>query len=147
MSIEVVNRQRLVDVDRTGVEALGQAVLAAVLKTTGRSATVAVVRDRLIKKLNRRHRGVNKHTDVLSFGSGAAAVDAMPEGEFDLFLGDVVISADTAARQAAEAGHSVEREISELVIHGLLHLCGYDHDADSGEMNRLEVRLRRKLLD
>ena len=63
------------------------------------------------------------------------------------YLGDIVISAETAERQAKEAGHTVEREVSELVIHGVLHLCGYDHEIDRGEMNRLELKLRRKLLD
>jgi probable rRNA maturation factor len=63
------------------------------------------------------------------------------------YIGDVVISTDAALRQAEEANHSFEREVSELVIHGTLHLCGYDHEADRGEMNRLELKLRRKLLD
>ncbi len=62
------------------------------------------------------------------------------------YLGDIVISTDTALRQAEDAGHSLERELDELIIHGALHLCGYDHETDNGEMNRLELRLRRKLL-
>ena len=60
-------------------------------------------------------------------------------------LGDVVISVEQAARQAREHGLSLEDEIAQLILHGLLHLCGYDHETDNGEMNRLELRLRRRL--
>jgi probable rRNA maturation factor len=63
------------------------------------------------------------------------------------YLGDIVIATDTALRQAEEAKQTFAREVQELVIHGLLHLCGYDHETDNGEMNRLELRLRKKLLD
>ena len=147
MLIEVVNRQRLVRIDSRRIEVVGRAVLAAVLKTGPWSATVAFGRDRLITQLNRRHRGVNAATDVLSFqAGGATGPNSSFVWETD-YLGDVLISAETANRQAAEAGHTVDREIEELVIHGLLHLCGYDHETDRGEMNRLEVKLRRKLLD
>jgi probable rRNA maturation factor len=62
------------------------------------------------------------------------------------YIGDIIISTDTALRQAQDAGLSFEREVSELVIHGTLHLCRYDHETDRGEMNRLELKLRRKLL-
>jgi len=89
-------------------------------------------------ELNRMFRHQNSTTDVLSFPV---------EGEFSEkdFLGDVVISADQAARQAKENKLKLEREITQLILHGILHLCGYDHEKDSGEMNRLELRLRDKL--
>ena len=103
------------------------------------SLTVAFVRDRRIRELNRDFRGKDRATDVLSFPAG--------DGFGADFLGDIVISTDAAARQAKEAGHSLDREVDELVIHGVLHLCGYDHETDRGEMNRLELKLRRKLLD
>ncbi len=60
-------------------------------------------------------------------------------------LGDVVISVEQAARQAAEHGLTFENEVEQLILHGLLHLCGYDHERDGGEMNALELRLRRRL--
>ena len=60
-------------------------------------------------------------------------------------LGDVVISVEQAARQAREQGLSFENEVEQLILHGLLHLCGYDHETDGGEMNALELRLRRRL--
>jgi probable rRNA maturation factor len=110
--------------------------------------TVAFVRDRAIRDLNRRYRSKDKATDVLSF---PGADKHEPAIEYDSpglssYLGDIVISTDRAVSQAEEAGHSFEREVDELVLHGALHLCGYDHEADRGEMNRLELRLRRKLL-
>jgi rRNA maturation RNase YbeY len=60
-------------------------------------------------------------------------------------LGDIVIAVPQAARQAAEHDLSLDEEIAQLILHGLLHLRGYDHAADAGEMNRLELRLRRRL--
>lgn len=80
-------------------------------------------------------------TDVLSF---PAAQDEFEKLE-GLRLGDVVISVEQAARQAAAHGLEFEEEVAQLILHGVLHLCGYDHETDGGEMNRLELRLRRRL--
>lgn len=144
MAIEVVNRQRLARVDRRGFARLASETLAA-LDRAGAGVTLAFVRDDDIRSLNRRFRGKDSATDVLSFPSfDERGKD--PAGE-DGNLGDVVISADTALRQARDSGHSFEREVSELLIHGILHLCGYDHEGDAGEMNRLELSLRSKLLE
>ena len=145
MAIEVVNRQRRIRVDRRQVARLASNALAA-LDRGDESVTVAFVRDQAIRSLNHKFREDDRVTDVLSFPAFAErARDS--RAETDESLGDVVISTDTALRQAREAGHSFEREVSELLIHGVLHLCGYDHESDSGEMNRLELKLRRKLLD
>jgi probable rRNA maturation factor len=124
---------------------LASEALAAVDRANAR-LTVAFVRDATIRGLNRKYRGKDSATDVLSFPLTDQQSDDSRAGENES-LGDVVISTDTALTQAREAGHSIEREMSELVIHGVLHLCGYDHEADNGEMNRLELSLRRKLLD
>jgi probable rRNA maturation factor len=131
--IEVVNRQRRLKLD---TEAWSNFAVKA-LKAIGMhdsSATIAFVSDDRIRQLNRQFRGVNKATDVLSF----------PAGE-ESNLGDVAVSIDTAARQAKENGLSLDEEIAQLILHGLLHLSGYDHETDNGEMNRLELRLRRTL--
>jgi len=93
---------------------------------------VAVVSDRRIRELNRRYRDKNVPTDVLSF-------PADEPGQ----LGDIVIALDVARRQARSAGHSLSTEFRVLALHGLLHLLGYDHERDNGEMRRLEQRLRR----
>jgi probable rRNA maturation factor len=95
--------------------------------------TVAIVPDARVHALNRRYRKKNKPTDVLSF-------PADEPGQ----LGDVVIASGLARRQAKSAGHSLQTELRVLALHGLLHLLGYDHETDSGEMSRVERRLRRK---
>jgi probable rRNA maturation factor len=152
VAIEVVNRQRLVRVDRKAVAEVASATLESVGRP-GSTLTVAFVRDRKIRELNRDYRGKDAATDVLSFPAGDDQTGSA-NGEFKSahpdtmsYIGDIIISTDAALRQAEEAGHPFEREVSELVIHGALHLCRYDHETDHGEMNRLELMLRRKLLD
>jgi probable rRNA maturation factor len=135
VAIEVINRQRAARIERGRLADLARSALALIGKPEA-SLTIAFVRDKAIRKLNRQFRRKDHATDVLSF----------PAREKD-YLGDVVISTDAAMKQAQEAGFTFEREVNELLLHGLLHLCGYDHETDNGEMNRLELRLRRKLLD
>ena len=145
MAIEVVNRQRLCAIAREQIARLAAAALAGAGRRDA-SLTVAFVRDHAIRKMNRDFRGKDYATDVLSFPAADGSFND-PLAESTDSLGDIVIATDTARRQADEAGHAIERELSELVIHGTLHLCGYDHETDHGEMNRLELRLRRRLLD
>jgi len=95
--------------------------------------TVAIVPDAEVRRLNRRYRRRNAATDVLSFPS---------EEPGD--LGDVVIAAGLARRQAQQAGHSLQVEYRVLALHGLLHLLGYDHEVDDGRMARVETRLRTR---
>ena len=142
MATEVVNRQRLAPIDTPRCAALADAALKSSGKRNAR-VTVVFVRDRVIRSLNNQYRQINRATDVLSFPAG----DEMPGEGDEQFLGDIVISIDTAVSQADSAGHTLEREVEELLIHGVLHLCGYDHEADNGQMNRLELKLRRKLLN
>jgi probable rRNA maturation factor len=97
------------------------------------AVTVAVVPDARVRALNQRYRGQNRPTDVLSFPAGEP-------GE----LGDVVIAAGVAGRQARQAGHAMAVELRVLALHGLLHLLGYDHERDAGRMARIEARLRRR---
>jgi probable rRNA maturation factor len=102
---------------------------------------VALVSDARMKALNRQFRGKDRVTDVLSFPADRpAAVSAGARG----FLGDIVIAAGVAKKQAALAGHSQRIEMRILALHGLLHLLGYDHEADGGTMARVEARLRAK---
>jgi len=103
--------------------------------------TVAFVSDRRMRELNRRWRGKRGTTDVLSF---PAEQDEL-ERRAGATLGDIVVSVEQAARQAAEHGLTFENEVEQLILHGLLHLCGHDHETDGGQMNRLELRLRRRL--
>src|SRR5688572_30973065 len=94
---------------------------------------VALVSDARMRALNRQFRGKDRVTDVLSFPAETRG-----------FLGDVVIAAGVAKKQAKAAGHSLNTEIRVLTLHGLLHLLGYDHSSDDGKMARIEARLRKK---
>jgi len=120
--------------------------LSSVAPARARGAmTVAIVSDARVRALNRRFRKKDKTTDVLSFPASApSALRRDRPGDESRYLGDVVISSGVAARQARAAGHSVATELRVLALHGLLHLLGYDHERDDGQMARLERRLRRK---
>jgi probable rRNA maturation factor len=96
--------------------------------------SIALVSDDAMRRMNRRYLGKNRPTDVLSF----------PADERGPVLGDIAIATGVARRQARLAGHSYSRELRVLALHGLLHLLGYDHEADRGRMATLEARLRRK---
>ena len=105
------------------------------------TVTIALVSDARIRTLNRRYRGKDSVTDVLSFAYDASRPAASPPQRH---LGDIVIARGVASRQASAAGHPVPAELRILALHGLLHLLGYDHERDSGQMARLERKLRRK---
>jgi len=137
--IEIVNRQRARPVPRS-LRDFAERALEAIDKAD-KNATLVFVSDAAIKKLNRQFRGKNHVTDVLSFPTQAERF----EFENQSFLGEVVISLERAAAQAKENGLTFRNEVEQLILHGLLHLCGYDHETDDGEMNRLELKLRKKL--
>lgn len=135
--------------------------LRRALRLGKRDFNVCFVSDARIEQMNRAYRGQAKPTDVLSFPweswrKGAArprpagngrrppkdALDRVQKREFANFLGDIVISVEMARRNARLAGHSSQREIRGLILHGVLHLLGYDHKRDHGEMAARESRLR-----
>jgi probable rRNA maturation factor len=132
--IEVVNRQRIRKLHVVPWIKRVEKMLDVIGKADS-SVTVAFVSDSKIRELNRQFRRVDKPTDVLSFPGDSS------DGE----MGDIAISIETAVRQAKQSGLTLEGEIAQLLLHGLLHLSGYDHETDNGEMNRLELRLRKKL--
>ena len=101
--------------------------------------TILLTSDQMLRSLNRRFRGKNKATDVLSFPADTTAPGV------EKIAGDLAVSVPTARRQAAGQGHSLSTEIKVLILHGLLHLAGYDHEADTGQMARRERLLRGKL--
>lgn len=103
--------------------------------------TVLLTTDTEIRRLNRRFRGKNKATDVLSFP--AEPIPGLQAAE--QIAGDLAISVPTARKQAAGQGHALAVELKVLVLHGLLHLKGYDHEADTGQMARRERVLRGRL--
>jgi probable rRNA maturation factor len=100
----------------------------------GGEVNVRITSNRELQDLNRRFSGKDRPTDVLSFPSD------MPK-----LAGDIAISAEIAAANAAEIGHSTETEVKILILHGLLHLAGYDHEVDNGDMQARETKLRQQL--
>jgi probable rRNA maturation factor len=135
LAVVFVSRQRKRRVSRAR---LGR-VLRAAAAALGAEGEVALVLagDRLLRRLNRDYRGKDRPTDVLSFpGEGT-------EGG----LGDILISVETASRNARERGRTLAEELDVLALHGLLHVLGHDHETDDGTMERLERRLRRRLLE
>ena len=142
----VLNQQRRIAVDLNAARGFVRRLRLA-LKLTGRDFNVCFVDDLRIAELNARYRRKPRPTDVLSFpwGTAARVYDPRYRSEFAGFLGDVVISAETARRNARAAGHSTAREIRWLILHGALHLLGYDHETDRGEMTALELSLRERL--
>jgi probable rRNA maturation factor len=123
---------------RTLTHFLKQAQVVVRLKG---EVTVLLTTDAAICKLNARFRGKNQATDVLSF----PAVGPIPGIAAKKIAGDLAISVPTARRQAVEQNHSLSTEIKVLILHGLLHLSGHDHETDSGQMSRRELLLRARL--
>jgi probable rRNA maturation factor len=101
---------------------------------------VLITNSRELRSLNREFRGTDKATDVLSFPSPPAV-----RGQSQRVAGDVAISLDIARENSRRLGHPVAEEIKILVLHGILHLAGFDHERDHGEMAQEETRLRRRL--
>lgn len=116
--------------------------LAEEVAPDGTMATLVLVGDERMRALNRRFRGLDHPTDVLSFPTENE--DYLDDNEDTEYLGDIVISVETARRQARRRGSTLPRELRVLALHGLLHLLGHDHETDDGEMRRVEYRLRRK---
>jgi probable rRNA maturation factor len=137
--IEIINRQRGQRINAKH----WRVFTAAALKAIKREEDVSIVfaSDPVIRKLNAEFREKDYPTDVLSFPSSPEPFEQTNRPH----LGEVVISVQRAATQAKENGLTLRNEIEQLILHGLLHLCGYDHETDNGEMNRLELKLRKKL--
>jgi probable rRNA maturation factor len=136
----IVNLQRKVKFDAVHFQAFVAALSAAVDEVSMRHFSVAFVSDKRMAELNKLFRGKESTTDVLSFPNEPDEFDPDKNN-----LGDIVISAEQAQKQADENGLTLDIEIKQLILHGLLHLCGYDHETDNGEMNAREMELRDRL--
>jgi probable rRNA maturation factor len=139
---EIINQQRKIKLETANFEKFAAQAVNTINEAKGKELSVAFVSDRKIKELNRIFRDKNRPTDVLSFPYETDRYDYL---ETENFLGDIVISVETAEKQAKENNLTLEAEIKQLILHGILHLIGYDHETDDGAMNRLELKLRRKL--
>lgn len=141
----ILNRQSEEAVDLGDARRFARRIHLA-LRLGRRDFNVCFVSDKEIAALNKVYRNRPGPTDVLSFPwSGKGAAKPTGNKEFKNFLGDLVISARAARRNARSEGHSLREEIRWLILHGVLHLLGYDHETDSGEMLALELRLRDRL--
>jgi len=141
VEVTVWNRQRLRRVDGRKLHRFAGRLAATLPARKAGAMGVCLVGDRAMRALNRRHRAKDATTDVLSFPARRA-----PDPEGLRHLGDILISVPQAARQARAAGHALDHELRVLLVHGYLHLLGYDHEKDAGQMMRLQRRLERQLL-
>lgn len=137
---EIINSQRKIKLAKGALSHFAGLLIPAVTETWGRTFTVALISDARMKELNGAFRGKDATTDVLSFPFEPDEFDPSDE-----HLGDIAISVEQAQKQAAENGLDLETEIKQLILHGVLHLCGYDHETDNGEMNARELELRELL--
>jgi probable rRNA maturation factor len=136
----IVNLQRKLAVDLSIYKNFCEQLPNSIHDASRKHFSVAFVSDRRMKELNGLFRNTNTTTDVLSFPHEPDEFDPDRSN-----LGDIVISIEQAVRQAKENHLTLENEIKQLILHGVLHLCGYDHETDNGEMNARELELRDKL--
>jgi probable rRNA maturation factor len=155
----ILNRQRRVRVSISSLEKF-LATARKRLRLAPRSLTVALVTDAQIARWNRAYRGKNGPTDVLSFPADGSQDEPEPRrshrkprparrakasARVPDYLGDIAIAPAVARRNALRFGRAFHLEMRILILHGVLHLMGYDHETDTGEMDRRENRLRRDL--
>jgi probable rRNA maturation factor len=140
----ILNRQRAVRVPLPPLERFLRHVRRE-LRLRGRQISICFVTDAEITRLNRMFRGKNRPTDVLSFPAGPSVASARASSPTSSLLGDIAISPATARRNARRFGRTLPDELRILILHGVLHLLGYDHESDAGRMDRVESRLRRRL--
>jgi rRNA maturation RNase YbeY len=135
MPVLVRSQLRRARFDQSRIVRLAQAILSSVGEKTA-DLGVMLIGDRSMRRLNRRYRKKDRTTDVLAF--------SMREGPCpsSTLIGDVVISVPTAAKQADQLGRSLDEELTVLLVHGILHLCGYDHERSKRDARRMQQRER-----
>jgi probable rRNA maturation factor len=141
----VLNRQSRVRVALPPLERF-LARVRKELRLNGREVSVCLVSDGEIARMNRKYRGKPKPTDVLSFPAPSNGVrKARGDARAAFYLGDIAISPETARRNARRSGRALSEGLRILILHGILHLMGYDHETDGGRMDRVEARVRWRL--
>jgi probable rRNA maturation factor len=141
----IVNRQRRVLVALPPLREFYERVRHELGFAVG-SVTVQLISDDNMSRLNETYRKKQGPTDVLSFpANGAGPANAKRHAHTEEYVGDIAISPETARRNARRFSRSLPKEIRILILHGMIHLAGFDHETDRGEMDRLERRLRKRL--
>jgi probable rRNA maturation factor len=153
----ILNQQRQVKVSISGLEKFF-AKVRRILRIPASAATICLVTNAEIAKWNRLYRGKNRPTDVLSFTTdepsskqrvrklhGKGATVALRTTSTPDYLGDIAIAPAVARQNAHRLGRDFDAEMRILILHGILHLMGYDHETDQGQMDRREMSLRRHL--
>ena len=129
MEILIKNQQKTIKINQRKIREIVKKALQFLKVDEKTEISILFTDDKFIRSLNNKYRGIDKSTDVLSFSLWEGSVKT-PESESDKLLGDIIISVETAQRQADKLNHSREKELAVLLIHGLLHLTGYDHEKD-----------------
>ncbi len=137
----ILNRQKRVRVALPPLEKFARQVRRE-LRLDGREVAICLVSDAEMARLNKTYRGKQDPTDVLSFPASEAASSRRASSKS---LGDIAIAPMVARRNAKRGGRTLPDELRILILHGVLHLMGYDHERDSGQMERRERLLRRRL--
>ncbi len=140
MPVHVQNYVRRVTFDQAHLGRLARAILSDVGETSAELG-VLLVGDQRMRSFNRRYRGKDRATDVLAFAM-RESLTPHPSPVVPAMLGDVVIAVPTAARQAKQGRRSLDEELTALLVHGILHLCGYDHERGEKEARRMHRRER-----
>jgi probable rRNA maturation factor len=129
MEILIKNQQKIIKIDQRKTKSIIKIILKHLKVDEKTEVSILFTDDKFIRSLNNKNRGIDKSTDVLSFSLREGPVKT-PESESDKLLGYIIISVETAQRQADNLNHSMEKELTVLLIHGLLHLTGYAHKED-----------------
>ena len=129
METLIKNQQKLIRINQGKIKGIVKKVLQHLKVDEKTEISVLFTDDKFIRSLNNKYRGIDKSNDVLSFSFQEGAIKSW-EVESDKLLEDIIISIETAQRQANTLNHSTEKELAVLLIHGLLHLTGYDHEKD-----------------
>jgi probable rRNA maturation factor len=135
--IQIRNKQRRHKINSASVASFCTAVIKS-FDLSSPALSIAFVSSREMRLINRRYLEHDYATDVLSFSYERPVVEGLP------FLGEIIIAPEVAALHAIQYGVDAEKELRKLLVHGILHLLGYDHETDKGQMNRLQTKLLRR---
>jgi probable rRNA maturation factor len=129
MEVLIKNQQKIAKIHRRRIREIIKNIIQYLKVDENTEISILFTDDKFIKSLNKKYRGINKSTDVLTFNLEEGDLK-FPEVDKNKLLGDIVVSVETAQRQANNLNHNLENELMILLTHGLLHLIGYDHEED-----------------